>query len=106
MERGKDMSFTLSARGGVAAWTWLDHPAGTVGHFVDKKTNVPTNGFYLIPRIDRTGTSMSSEVPGADTNLMGYHFSVVFVQNEALSKVKSPNVDDFVVRSLWNNTHI
>jgi beta-mannosidase len=54
--RGKDLTFTLSARGGVAAWTWVDHPAGTVGYFVDKKTNVPTNGFYLIPGIDRTRT--------------------------------------------------
>lgn len=58
--RGRDMSFTLSARGGVAAWTWLDHPAGTVGYFVDKQTNVPTNGFYLIPGIDRTGTLLLS----------------------------------------------
>ena len=59
---GDDLSFTLSARGGVAPWTWLDHPTGTVGHFVDKKTNVPTNGFYLIPGIDRTGTFHEHEI--------------------------------------------
>lgn len=55
MTRGNDLTFTLSAKGGVAAFAWLDHPAGTVGHFQDKKTGLPSNGFYLIPGIDRTG---------------------------------------------------
>ena len=44
----------LSARGGVAPWAWVDHPAGTIGYFVDAHTNVPSNGFYLIPGITRT----------------------------------------------------
>ncbi len=48
------MTFTLSAQGGVAPFTWLDHPAGTVGFFQDKVTGRPANGFYLIPGIDRT----------------------------------------------------
>ena len=48
------MTFTLSAQGGVAAFAWLDHPAGTVGFFQDNNTGVPSNGFYLIPGIDRT----------------------------------------------------
>ncbi|KAJ7739497.1 glycoside hydrolase family 2 protein [Mycena olivaceomarginata] len=39
---------------GVAPWTWLDHPAGTVGVFVDKTTGLPSNGFYLVPGMDRT----------------------------------------------------
>ncbi|KAI0338261.1 glycoside hydrolase [Trametopsis cervina] len=85
VKRHKNLSFTLSARGGVAPWTWIDHPSGTVGYFVDDKTNVPTNGFYLIPGIDRT---------------------LIFKQNTKLSTVKSPNPDDFIVRSLWNNTHV
>lgn len=55
VERHEDLAFTLSARGGVAAWTWLDHPAGTVGYFVDNATSVPTNGFYLVPGLYRTG---------------------------------------------------
>lgn len=55
--RGKDLTFTLSAKGGVGAWSWLDHPAGTVGYFVDSEKNVPSNGFFLIPGIDRTGMS-------------------------------------------------
>ena len=54
MHRGNDLTFMLSAKGGVGAWTWLDHPAGTVGYFVDTKTNSPSNGFYLIPGQDRT----------------------------------------------------
>ena len=49
-----DLTFTLSAKGGVGAWTWLDHPANTVGYFFDTKTKVPSNGFYLIPGQDRT----------------------------------------------------
>jgi beta-mannosidase len=53
--RSSNFTFTLSARGGVGAWTWLDHPAGTVGYFVDKEKQTPSNGFYLIPDIDRTG---------------------------------------------------
>lgn len=53
--RHSDLSFTLSAKGGVAPWTWIDHPVGTIGVFVDTKTGLPSNGFYLIPGIDRTG---------------------------------------------------
>ncbi|KAF5385855.1 hypothetical protein D9615_002685 [Tricholomella constricta] len=75
--RGQDLTFTLSAKGGVAAWTWIDHPSGTVGIFVDKDTGVPSNGFYLIPGIDRT---------------------LSFVLNAALSRVAEPDVSDFVRR--------
>ena len=49
-----DLQITLSAQGGVAPWTWVDHPLGTVGIFVDAVTGKPTNGFYLIPGVDRT----------------------------------------------------
>ncbi|KIJ51534.1 glycoside hydrolase family 2 protein [Sphaerobolus stellatus SS14] len=80
-----NMMFTLSAKGGVSAWTWLDHPAGTVGYFLDPATNKPLNGFYLIPGEDRT---------------------VGFFQNMELSKNKKPNPKDFVVRSIWNNKHL
>ncbi|KAH7909288.1 glycoside hydrolase family 2 protein [Hygrophoropsis aurantiaca] len=75
-------TFTLSAKGGVAAWAWLDHPSGTVGYFVDPSDGSPTNGFYLIPGIDRT---------------------VQFVINAALSTTSTPDPATFVVRSLWNN---
>ncbi|KAJ7880790.1 glycoside hydrolase family 2 protein [Mycena olivaceomarginata] len=57
-----DLTFTLSATSGVAPWTWLDHPAGTVG--------------------------------------------LKFLLNEALSTTASPDPADFVLRSLWNNTHL
>lgn len=52
---GDNCTFTLSVQGGVGAWTWLDHPYGTVGYFVDTTTGSPSNGFYLVPGIDRTG---------------------------------------------------
>ncbi|KAG1751293.1 glycoside hydrolase family 2 protein [Suillus paluster] len=78
-------TFTLSAKGGVGAWTWLDHPSGTVGYFVDTTTGLPSNGYYLIPGIDRT---------------------VQFILSTKLSTVQSSDPSDFVVRSLWNNTHI
>jgi beta-mannosidase len=83
--RNADLTFTLSAKGGVAPWTWLDHPAGTIGIFIDTATGTPTNGFYLVPGIDRT---------------------VKFALNSAISRVSAPNPGDFVVRSLWNNTHV
>ena len=54
---GGGLTFTLSAKGGVAPWTWLDHPAGSVGYFVDAVTGVPSNVFYLVPGMDRTGAS-------------------------------------------------
>lgn len=54
MTLGDNLIFTLSAQGGVAAFAWLDHPAGTVGYFQDNTTGVPSNGFFLIPGIDRT----------------------------------------------------
>ncbi|KAJ7054242.1 glycoside hydrolase family 2 protein [Mycena amicta] len=79
-----DLTFTLSARGGVAPWTWLDHPASTVGFFQDTKTGLPSNGFYLVPGIDHT---------------------VKFILNKGLSRNKNPDPADFVLRSLWNNTH-
>ncbi|KAJ2999426.1 hypothetical protein NUW54_g6940 [Trametes sanguinea] len=85
MTPGSDMTFTLSAQGGVAPFTWLDHPLGTVGYFIDHASGLPLNGFYLIPGMDRT---------------------VQFVQSAALSSVASPSAEDFVVRSLWNNTHM
>ncbi|KAJ7757190.1 glycoside hydrolase family 2 protein [Mycena maculata] len=84
MTATKNLTFTLSALGGVAPWTWLDHPAGTVGMFVDNTTGVPSNGFYLVPGIDRT---------------------LKFILNEKLSRITSPDPADFVLRSLWNNTH-
>ena len=49
-----DLTFTLSAKGGVGVYAWLDHPAGTVGYFEDSSTGIVANGFYLIPGIDRT----------------------------------------------------
>ena len=54
MDITDDLQITLSAQGGVAPWTWVDHPLGTVGVFVDAVTGKPTNGFYLIPGVDRT----------------------------------------------------
>ncbi|KAJ6574536.1 glycoside hydrolase family 2 protein [Mycena capillaripes] len=80
----EEFTFTLTALGGVAPWTWLDHPAGTVGVFVDNTTGLPSNGFYLVPGIDRT---------------------LKFLLNEKLSPNASPDPADFVLRSLWNNTH-
>ena len=50
-----NLTFTVSAQTGVAPWTWLDHPSGTVGYFADLTTGSPLNGFYLIPGIERTG---------------------------------------------------
>lgn len=82
---GDDHTFTLSAKGGVGAWTWLDHPSGTVGYFLDLTTGLPSNGYYLIPGIDRT---------------------VQFISSVELTSVQNPDPADFVVRSLWNNTHI
>ncbi|KAH9885437.1 glycoside hydrolase [Cubamyces lactineus] len=81
---GPNLTFTLSAQGGVAPFAWLDHPAGTVGYFADAATGVPLNGFFLVPGIDRT---------------------VQFIPNTALSKVH-PDPAQFAVRSLWNNTHL
>lgn len=78
-------TFTLSAKGGVGAWTWLDHPSGSVGYFLDPATGLPSNGYYLIPGIDRT---------------------VQFISSIELATVQSPDPADFVVRSIWNNTHI
>lgn len=82
---GENYTFTLSAKGGVGAWTWLDHPSGTVGYFLDPMTGLPSNGYYLIPGIDRT---------------------VQFISSVELATVQSPDPAHFVVRSLWNNTHI
>ncbi|KAL6303534.1 glycoside hydrolase [Sparassis latifolia] len=82
---GPGLTFTLSAKSGVAAYAWIDHPSGTVGYFVDPATDVPLNGFYLVPGIDRT---------------------VQFLLNPALSLITNPDPVDFVVRSVWNNTHL
>ncbi|KZT67867.1 hypothetical protein DAEQUDRAFT_812543 [Daedalea quercina L-15889] len=85
MTPGTGYTFTLSAKGGVAPYTWVDHPAGTVGYFVDVITDTPLNGFYLVPGIDRT---------------------LRFVLHAALSTVTEQDPAHFVVRSVWNNTHV
>ncbi|KAF8971934.1 glycoside hydrolase superfamily [Flammula alnicola] len=100
--RSNDFTFTLSAKGGVAPWTWVDHPAGTVGVFMDAKTGLPSNGFYLVPGIDRT----RQYAYFCTTIMMLTDYLVRFELNAALSSVKHPNAEDFVVKSLWNNTHI
>ncbi|KAI0652651.1 glycoside hydrolase [Trametes meyenii] len=82
---GPNLTFTLSVQGGVAPFTWLDHPAGTVGFFADNTTGLPLNGFFLVPGIVRT---------------------VQFILNPLLSKISDPDPAEFVVRSLWNNTHL
>ncbi|KAF9010820.1 glycoside hydrolase family 2 protein [Cyathus striatus] len=83
--RHPNLTFTLSAKGGVGAWTWIDHPAGTVGIFVDTKTGQPSNGFFLVPEIDRT---------------------LQFQLSPSVSRVTNPDPADFIVRSIWNNTHV
>ncbi|KZV60846.1 glycoside hydrolase family 2 protein [Peniophora sp. CONT] len=80
-----NLTFTVSAQGGVAAWAWLEHPANTVGVFVDSASGVPSNAFFAVPGIDR---------------------QVTFLMNEALSKNTSPALEGFVIRSMWNNTYI
>jgi len=82
---GDNYTLTLSAQGDIGAWTWLDHQYRTVGYLVDTTTGNPSNGFYLVPGIDRT---------------------VQFIRNAKLSSVENPDPSDFVVRSLWNNTHV
>ncbi|KAI0030346.1 glycoside hydrolase [Vararia minispora EC-137] len=70
MTSSGNMTFTVSARGGVAAWTWLEHPFGTVGVFVDSATGLPLNAFYLVPGVDRTGKRHAHTCPfGAEEPL-------------------------------------
>ncbi|KAJ7224013.1 glycoside hydrolase family 2 protein [Mycena haematopus] len=64
----ENLTFALSAKGGVAPWTWLDHPAGTVGVFVDNTTGLPSNGFYLVPGIDRTLKFLLNEQLSSNAN--------------------------------------
>ena len=104
MTPGDNLTFTLSAQGGVAAYAWLDHPAGTVGYFQDNATGIPSNGVFLIPGIDRTCESLLTFMHGS-TKMLMFDFVLQFVLNPALSKVAYPSPHDFVIRSLWNNTH-
>lgn len=47
--------FSVTAEKGVAAWVWLDYPAGAVVHFDD-------NGFWLLPKETRqVGYSVQSD---------------------------------------------
>ncbi|KII92216.1 glycoside hydrolase family 2 protein [Plicaturopsis crispa FD-325 SS-3] len=55
-----DLSFTLSARGGVAPWTWLDHPNGTIGYFI-RKTVWPRLS-ALTPLTQSTASAVSGQV--------------------------------------------
>lgn len=62
MTHSENYTFTLSSKGGVAPYTWVDHPSGTVGYFVDAATSAPFNGFYLVPGIDRTCECLQYEL--------------------------------------------
>ena len=107
MTPSDNLTFTLSARGGVAAFAWIDHPAATVGYFRDVSTNDVSNGFFLIPGIDRTCEwSRPENEQGTEANFTPLAV-VQFVMNPELSKaVADPDPSAFVVRSLWNNTHL
>jgi beta-mannosidase len=50
--------FSVEATTGVAAWVWLDYPAGVVAHFED-------NGFWLVPGGKR---EIGFTVQGGSTN--------------------------------------
>lgn len=66
--------FTVEATTGVAAWTWLDYPAGTLLHF-------DANAFLLLPgRPREVGYTLKSDQSGGEW------------------------VDRVTVQSLWNNT--
>ena len=67
-------TFIVRAEGGVAAWVWLDHPAGVSGNFED-------NGFWLLPRQEkRVGFKVKKDSTGGEW------------------------VKSVTVRSLWDNT--
>jgi beta-mannosidase len=67
-------SFTATAHNGVAAYVWLDHPAGVNGNFDD-------NGFWLLP---------------GEPKIVGFK-----VKNDETS---GRWMNDVTIRSLWNNT--
>ncbi|MCJ1422575.1 hypothetical protein MMC29_000455 [Sticta canariensis] len=67
-------NFTVEATTGVAVWTWLDNPAGTL-------LNFDANAFILLPGQPReVGYTLKSDSTGGDW------------------------VDEVTVQSLWNNT--
>jgi beta-mannosidase len=66
--------FMVMAESGVAAWIWLDHPAGVVGNFED-------NGFWLLPgQKKEVGFKLNSDKTGGKW------------------------VKEVMVRSMWDNT--
>lgn len=67
-------NFTVEATTGVAVWTWLDNPAGTL-------LNFDANAFILLPGQPReVGYTLKSDSTGGDW------------------------VNEVTVESLWNNT--
>ena len=67
-------NFTVEATTGVAVWTWLDNPAGTL-------LNFDANAFILLPGQPReVGYTLKSDSTGGDW------------------------VEEVTVQSLWNNT--
>jgi beta-mannosidase len=67
--------FLVEATEGVAAWVWLDMPAGTLGNFA-------ANGFWLVPGDGprEIGANIKNDTSGGSW------------------------VEEVTVRSLWNNT--
>ena len=67
-------NFTVQATSGVAAWVWIDYPAGAVVSF-------DTNGFWLLPgRAREVGVNVKSDETGGKW------------------------VEGVSVRSMWDNT--
>jgi len=68
-------NFTVEATKGVAAWVWLDLPAGTLGNFEE-------NGFWLLPSdgLREVGIKVKNNTNGQEW------------------------VNEVTVRSLWDNT--
>lgn len=53
--------FSVEATTGIAAWVWLDYPAGMVAHFED-------NGFWVTPGVKRV---IGFEVQGGNATTDG-----------------------------------
>ncbi|KAF9890230.1 hypothetical protein FE257_006142 [Aspergillus nanangensis] len=62
-------TFTVEAKSGVALYTWLDYPSGTVGYFED-------NGFILVP-----GEKREVKFVAQDTHANGEFAKGVTVQS-------------------------
>lgn len=83
----------------------MDRPSSRNNGYFRRRQDWSADKWFLPHSWNRQNSCVDLSVP--DMFYVPHLISTVrFEMNPSLSRVKNPRPEDFIVRSLWNNTHI